>query len=405
MELNLLYYIGIILLTGLVFGKLVTYLKLPHVTGYLIGGIIIGPSLLNIVPHEAASSFGIITEAALGFIAFSIGSEFEINQLKKTGFGVVIITVLEALFAVACVDLAMIFLFKKSIQFSLILGAIAAATAPAATVMVIRQYKAKGPLVDTLLQVVAMDDAVGIIAFSISLALSQAMTGSNSTSLLKQAVLTPAVEILGAAILGLVSGIVLSFFAKKASGEDQLLAMIVATILFTVGVALRFKFSTLIACMILGATVVNLLHSKRIFSTADRFTSPIFIAFFTIAGVDLNLGIVKSVGLIGIGYVLFRVVGKLLGAFTGARLAHSPEPVQKYLGFALIPQAGVAIGLSMVAERALPGEMGLAIKTIILGATVIYELFGPVIAKMAISKAGEIKEENVLGAVQMSEGA
>lgn len=387
---NLLCYVAIILFAGLIFGKVVSYFKLPYVTGYLIGGIIIGPSVLNLIPDGAASNFGIVTEAALGFIAFSIGSEFKLTQIKKNGIGIMIITVLEALLAIACVDLAMIFIFKKPVGFSIILGAIAAATAPAATVMVIRQYKAKGPLVDTLLQVVAMDDAVGIIAFSISLAIAQALSGGGKGTFLANAILAPSKEILGAVVLGIICGTALSYFSKRASGEEQLLSITLGTILFTVGIAIRFEFSSLIACMMVGATVVNLINSKRTFNLLDKFTPPIFLAFFTIAGVDLNFGVIKSVGFIGIGYVLFRVVGKLIGAYTGAKLTHAPQTVQKYLGFALIPQAGVAIGLSMVAERVMPGETGLAIKTIILGATVIYELVGPVIAKMAMTKAGEI---------------
>lgn len=386
---NLLYYIAIILFAGLVFGKIASYFKLPYVTGYLIGGIIIGPSVLKLIPIEAVSSFEIITETALGFIAFSIGSEFKLTQIKRNGIGVVIITVLEALVAIAFVDLVMIFIFKKSVQFSIMLGAIAAATAPAATVMVIRQYKAKGPLVNTLLQVVAMDDAVGIVAFSISLAIAQILSGGGKGTLVN-AIIYPFKEILGAVVLGAVCGEVFFYFSKKASGEEQLLSMILGTILFTVGISIRFGFSSLIACMILGATVVNLLNNKRTFNLIDKFTPSIFVAFFTIAGVDLNLGVIKSVGLIGIGYIIFRVVGKFIGAYAGAKLTHAPEAVQKYLGFALVPQAGVAIGLSMVVERVLPGDIGLTIKTIILGATVIYELIGPVIAKIAITKAGEI---------------
>lgn len=390
MSFNLLYYVAIILFSGLFFGKIVSKFKLPYVTGYLIGGILIGPSVLKFVPHTAISSLNLITKAALGFIAFSIGSEFSLNQVKKSGFGVIIITILEALFAVFLVDLAMIFIFKQSVQFSIVLGAIAAATAPAATVMVIRQYKAKGPLVDTLLQVVAMDDAVAIIAFSVSLAIAQSMNGA-SGSFLKKALLTPSIEIFGAAILGIIAGFFLTFLCKKASGEDQLLVITISTIFLVLGVSEYFNFSSLIACMMLGATLVNITTNKKPFTLADRFTPPIFIAFFTIAGLDLNLSVISSIGIIGIGYVVFRVIGKLLGAYTGAKIANSPEKVQKYLGLALVPQAGVAIGLSMIAESALGNNMGLKLKTIILGATVIYELFGPVLAKIALTKAGEIQ--------------
>ena len=268
---NLLYYIAIILFAGLVFGKIASYFKLPYVTGYLIGGIIIGPSVLKLIPIEAVSSFEIITETALGFIAFSIGSEFKLTQIKRNGIGVVIITVLEALVAIAFVDLVMIFIFKKSVQFSIMLGAIAAATAPAATVMVIRQYKAKGPLVNTLLQVVAMDDAVGIVAFSISLAIAQILSGGGKGTLVN-AIIYPFKEILGAVVLGAVCGEVFFYFSKKASGEEQLLSMILGTILFTVGISIRFGFSSLIACMILGATLFN--YSCRTISYSCRNIGP-----------------------------------------------------------------------------------------------------------------------------------
>ncbi|SHI91707.1 transporter, CPA2 family [Clostridium amylolyticum] len=390
MSFNLLYYVAIILFSGLFFGKIVSKFKLPYVTGYLIGGILIGPSVLKLVPHTAISSLSIITKSALGFIAFSIGSEFSLNQVKKSGFGVIIITILEALFAVILVDLAMIFIFKQSVQFSIVLGAIAAATAPAATVMVIRQYKAKGPLVNTLLQVVAMDDAVAIIAFSVSLAIAQSMNGS-SGSFFKEAILAPSIEIFGAAILGIAAGFVLALLSKKASGEDQLLVITIGTIFLVLGLSEYFNLSSLIACMMLGATLVNITTNKKPFNLADRFTPPLFIAFFTIAGLDLNLSVMTSIGIIGIGYVVFRVIGKLLGAYVGAKIANSPGNVQKYLGLALIPQAGVAIGLSMIAETALGNNVGLKLKTIILAATVIYELFGPVLAKIALTKAGEIK--------------
>ncbi|WP_052447526.1 cation:proton antiporter [Clostridium polynesiense] len=389
MLINSLFYLAVILLTGLLFGKLLNKFKLPYVTGYIIGGIIIGPSLLNVVPGEMIKSFSIITKAALGFIAFNIGSEFSIPQIKKSGFGVIIITILEALFAVFLVDFAMIFIFNQPVQFSILLGAIAAATAPAATVMVIRQYKAKGPLVNTLLQVVAMDDAVAIIAFSISLAIAQSMNGA-SGSFFTQAVIKPGIEIFGAALLGIICGFLLALLSKKASGEDQLLVITISIILLALGISEYFNFSSLISCMMIGATLVNITVNKKPFTLTDRFTPPLFVAFFTLAGLDLDLSIIASVGLIGIGYVVFRAAGKLLGSFLGAKIANSPKAVQKYLGLALIPQAGVALGLSMIAENSLENGAGTALKTIILSATVIYELIGPVLAKIALSKAGEI---------------
>lgn len=388
--MNTLYYLAVILLSGLIMARLVSMIKLPNVTGYLIAGLIVGPSILNLVPHDAMPKFAIISEAALGFIAYSIGSEFNFQNLKSVGKGVVLITVFEAVGAVLAVDLAMIFIFKQPLQFSLVLGAIAAATAPAATIMVVRQYKAKGPLVNTLLPIVAMDDAVGIILFGVSMAVAKSISNSGSHLSIGQAILAPSFEILTAAAVGLALGFVLSLVSKRSKGEDELLTITIAAIFIGIGISKMLNVSALLICMMIGATVANTApNSQRVLSIIDRVTPPIFVAFFTIAGADLNLGILKDVGMIGVGYILIRVIGKLIGASTGAALAGSPKVVQRYLGFALIPQAGVAIGLSLIAETVLP-EFGAIIRTIILSATVIYELVGPVVTKIAITKAGEI---------------
>lgn len=385
-----LFYMGIIIIAGLIMAKVISYLKLPNVTGYLVGGLIIGPSILGLIPHDVVSSFSIISEAALGFIAYGIGSEFNYKNLKAVGKGVIIITVFEALGAVLAVDLAMIFIFRQSVEFSIVLGAIAAATAPAATMMVVRQYKAKGPLVNTLLPIVAMDDAVGIILFGVSMAIAKSITSGKGSLSIGRAILCPSLEIIIALLLGLAIGIVVSFIGYKASGEDQLLCIVIAVVFIASGIANYLNVSSLLVCMMVGATVANLApNSTRILSITDRFTPPLFIAFFTIAGADLNLSILKDVGVIGFGYIIVRVIGKIIGASTGAVVAKSPDVVKKYLGITLIPQAGVAIGLSLIAQTVLP-DCGDAIRTIILSATVIYELIGPVVTKIAIKKAGEI---------------
>lgn len=388
----MLFYIAVILFAGMIMAKVVSKFKLPNVTGYLIAGLIIGPSILGIIPKESADKLSIVSEAALSFIAYSIGSEFNIQNLKKIGKGIITITVFEALGAIVLVDLSMIFIFKQPVPFSIELGAIAAATAPAATMMVVRQYKAKGPVVNTLLPVVAIDDAVGIIAFGISTTVAKAILDNSSNVSVAKIILIPLLEIVLALLIGFLMGILLVYISKKAKGEDQLLSMVIAVLFATAGIAIRFDLSSLLACMMVGATLTNLdPNNKRAFSTVEKFTPPVLISFFTIAGVQLNLSILKEVGILGVGYVIIRVIGKLVGSYVGAKISNAPETVQKYLGFTLIPQAGVAIGLSLIAQSIMPPEYGEAIRTIVLSATVIYELVGPVATKTALMKAGEIK--------------
>lgn len=390
--MHMLFYIAVILFAGMGTAKILSKFKLPNVTGYLIAGLIIGPSLLGIIPKEASDKLSIISEAALSFIAYSIGSEFNIENLKRVGKGVILITVLEALTAVFLVDIVMIFVLGQTVAFSLVLGAIAAATAPAATLMVVRQYKAKGPVVDTLLPVVAMDDAVGIMAFGVSTTIAQTLVKNSGSISIAKIILIPLLEIVAALAIGFGMGILLTYLSKKVKGEDGLLSIVIAILFATAGIAIRFNLSSLLACMMVGATLTNLdPNNKRAFTTVERFTPPVLISFFTIAGVQLDLSILKEVGLLGIVYVVVRVIGKMLGAYLGAKISDFPDTVQKYLGFTLIPQAGVAIGLSMIAQNTLPSPYGAQVRTIVLAGTVIYELIGPMITKTALIKAGEIK--------------
>lgn len=393
--MNTLFYVSVILLCGMLMGKLVSYIKLPEVTGYLIAGVIIGPSLLGIIPHDIASNLDIISEAALGFIAYTIGSQFDINHIKKIGKGVLLITLLEASCATIFIDLAMIFIFKQTIPFSIVLGAIAAATAPAATLMVVRQYKAKGPLVDTLLPVVAMDDAVCIMIFGISSTIATTLLSNSNTSI-AMAFIKPIIEIVLALIVGVVLGVIFSFISKKLKSEEKLLSLTVGFIFLSIGICSKFNLSPLLCCMGIGATIVNIApNTTRIFSVVDKFTPPIFIAFFTIAGVELNISILQKVGVLGIAYIFIRALGKMFGAGIGAKLSNAPSTVQKYLGMTLVPQAGVAIGLAIIGENILPSPLGTEIRTIILAATVVYELVGPLLTKIALFKAGEAQASSI----------
>lgn len=382
------YYLAVILIFGLLMGKVVSYLKLPRVTGYLIAGVLIGPFVLKLVPHEAIESLTIISEAALGFIAYNIGSSLNYNKLKNIGKGVIIIALIEALMATFIVTLAMKFIFAQTWEFSLAIGAIASATAPAATIMVLKQYRAKGPLVDTLIPVVAIDDAIAVIAFGISIAVAQIISnGSDGVSIM--AFLEPFIEIFFSVVLGCAVGFALTYLNKLSKQKENAMNLVIAAIFLVIGLADLLNLSNLLACMALGATVSNLVLSKsKLLSAIDNITSPIFIMFFTISGLELDLSVLLTVGVIGIGYVVFRVIGKVLGAYIGAQIANSEPVVKKYLGLTLVPQAGVAIGLTMIVQDALP-SCGESIRAIILAGTVIYELIGPLCTKIAIFKAGE----------------
>lgn len=364
-------------------------LKLPSVTGYLLVGILIGPYVLNLVPAEAAEGLGIVSEMALGFIAFSIGAEFKLDYLKKMGKAPIVIAIFESLTAVVLVDLVLI-LSGQSVPFSLCLGAIAAATAPAATLMVVRQYQAKGPVTQTLLPVVAIDDATALMFFGISVAVAKSITANGDMNLLAT-LADPLIEIVGALIFGAVLGFGLSLMMKWFHSQGNRLSIAIGMVFLCVGIADMLGLSSLLSCMAMSAVFVNLSNvSDKVFSTVDQMTPPLFMLFFLLSGVDLNLRIIPTVGIVGIIYVIFRVIGKMLGTGIGAKISRAEPVVQKYLGLTLIPQAGVAIGLSSVAMSVVP-EHGPEIRAIILCATVIYEITGPVITKLALTKAGEIR--------------
>ncbi len=399
--MHILFYVGVILLVGLVSGRVVSKFKLPEVTGYLLGGVLIGGSFLKIIPHDIVGQLSIISEVALGFIAFSIGSELKISHIKKVGKGIVIITLCEALGAVILVTLAMLTIGGKDLSFSIVIGAIAAATAPAATLMVIRQYKAKGPVVNTLLPIVAMDDAVGIIVFGVSITVAKGLSSIGGEITLYNMLLEPIMEIVLAVVIGIGIGIILAFLSKSAKGGDRLLSLTIGVVFISVGISSHFNVSPLLLCMAIGTTVSNIMpNSKRTLEVVDKFTPPIFIAFFTFAGAELDLSVLLTVGVAGAIYIVVRVIGKVLGAGIGARIAKSPKTVQQYLGLTLVPQAGVAIGLAMAAQEALPTH-GMEIRAIILGATVVYELVGPLLTKIALTKAGEVDKNVTNNAVSV----
>lgn len=389
--MEVFYYLAIVLLSGLVFGKLVHFIKLPNVTGYLIGGLLVGPSFLNLITTGGVESLGFISSVALGFIAFSIGSEFKASYFKRVGLTPIIIAIFESVMAVVFVTGALI-LFGFDPALSIMLGAIAAATAPAATIMVIKQYKAKGPVTETLLSVVALDDAVALICFGIAAAIAQMIENPGSANLLVT-IADPIIEILMSLGVGAVLGLLFVLPLRFFKDEDSRQTLIYAFVLLALFIAKKGGFSDLLTCMMMGAIFANLSNqSDRVLAICDRITPPIFVAFFVLSGADLNISILPKIGLIGAIYVIVRVIGKVFGAWFGAKISKADEKIQKYLGFALTPQAGVAIGLTVVAKTIVP-QYAEQIRAVILCATLIYELVGPSISKWALKQSGEIKAE------------
>lgn len=385
--MSILWYIALMLFGGLLFGRLAKLVKLPNVTGYLIAGLILGPFVLRLLPSGIVGEMGVIADVALGFIAFSVGSEFKLSYIKRVGMMPIVIACLEALGATVLVTGSML-VFGQPPAFSIMMGAIAAATAPAATIMVIRQYKAKGPMTETLLTVVALDDAAALMLFGIASAIAQQMTSGGGNVL--ASILQPFYEIFGSLILGAVLGAVFTFPLRFFKKQGNRLCIIIAMVFLAVSLATLLELSSLLVCMAMGCLFVNLSsQSEHVISITDNFTPPILMLFFVLSGAQLDITVLPAIGLVGILYVVTRVIGKLFGAFVGAKIMKAPAVVSKYLGFALIPQAGVAIGLSLLAGGIVP-EYAQQIRAIILCGTLIYEMIGPVITKISLKKAGEI---------------
>ena len=394
-SLNTLLQLGLMILFGIFMGRMAKHIKLPNVTGYLLAGLLLGPYFFpalgithTVLTEEFVNEISVISEVALGFIAFSIGNEFKFSYFKKVGVTPVVIASLESLFAVVFVVAALV-ATGHALPFSLVLGSIAAATAPAATIMVINQYKAKGPVTQTLLSVVAIDDATALLLFSIAVAVAKSLEGGSTNMLLS--VLQPVGQILAALLVGFVLGfamlVPMRFFHKRGNR----LGLIVGFLFTAIGLADLLGLSSLMLCMGFGATVANLSsEASQIMDIADSITAPIFILFFVASGAGLQIGILGQVGAIGAIYILLRVCGKMFGAWLGGRICHADAKVCKYLGPCLIPQAGVAIGLTLVAGKVVPDYAG-QIRAVVLAGTLVYELFGPGITKFSLTKAGEIK--------------
>lgn len=388
MENRIIIETAIMLLSGLLFGRLAKFLKFPNVTGYLIAGLILGPSLLNLIPTSMVNGFGVISDIALAFIAFSIGCEFNLTYYRKVGIAPIVIAICEAFGAIIIVT-GILLACGFDTKLSIMLGAIAAATAPAQTIMVINQYKAKGSLTSLLLSVVAIDDAVALIGFGFATTIVKMMSSNMHTNILLS-ILSPIIEIVTSVIIGFCMSLLMKLifrWFKKTSNRE---CIIIAVVLFTYWIAEFFHGSALLACMALGAVLVNIYsETESVIKIVDYFTPAIFMIFFVISGAGFEISALPSIGIIGILYVVLRVVGKVLGAWFGGKVTKQEEKICKYLGPTLMPQAGVALGLIVVAGKMVP-DYAAQIRVIILCSTFIYSIVGPIAAKYALEKSGEI---------------
>ena len=400
-----------LIIFGVIGGFIVDKFKFPKVTGYIVVGLIVGPSVLGVFNHQMVENFTIIRQVAIGFIGYTIGLELRLSKLKKTGKQVTIITVVQAVTTALFVTIAMlVFIQDKENKwtYALILGAIATATAPGPIIAVVKNNKAKGPVTNILLPLVAMDDAIGIMFFAIMLSVGTTLLNLSGEILSVAEILwEPAREIGVSIIAGAIIGFSLSYVLKrlrnKDSSNDIYLLVIIGSLLLGIGFGLAVHASAILLPMTIGVVITNTISDEfehKITRLSDLFSAPILLAFFMIAGMELNLAVLRVIGIIGIVYVIVRVIGKVTGAYVSAKLVKAPPTVVKYLGWTLIPQAGVAIDMALTADlrfQALAaehgawiGDIGSTIMTIVLAATLVYEVFGLIIVKKALLKAGEI---------------
>ncbi len=428
--MDILLCLSISLLAGLMLSRLVKVLNLPAVTAYLVAGILVGPYVLGQIPIDGIGftatkteggftstylhSFSILCDVALGFIAFAIGNEFRLSQLKKIGKQAAIIGVLQAVITTIVVDIALIALHfiipeKFPLEAAIILGAIASATAPAATLMVVKQYKAKGPVTDILLPVVALDDAVGLLLFAMSFGIAKALTAGSVG--IVSILVEPLLEIILSIGLGAAMGYLFSFCERFFHSRSKRLAVSVGFVLLTIALSqLKFTvggvhigFSSLLVCMMLGTIFCNVCDfSEELMDRVERWTAPLFVVFFVTSGAELDLSVFTSgwIVLIGVVFILFRSAGKYGGAYVSARLSKCDDNIVKYLGITLLPQAGVALGMANMVKSSVefastPTGLLAAeiVVSIALFAVLIYEIVGPALTKMALLKAGDINPE------------
>ena len=389
---SIIISVAFMLLFGFAMTRITKLLKLPNVTAYILAGILIGPYCLGLIPQHIIDGMDFLSDIALAFIAFSTGEFFRFSTLKKSGAKVMVITVCEALLASVVVFIVTFFVLRLDLAFSIVLAALASATAPASTVMTIRQTGAKGDFVDTLLQVVALDDIVGLVAYSIAISVAvSSKTGAGAFHVWD--IIRPLLINIGVFALGGVFGFLMKLMMPKKRSTDNRLIISIALLFSFCGICTLLDISPLLGCMSMGTVYINITDDDKLFKQLNYFSPPLLLLFFVRSGLNFKLDVLVnssgSIGttpliVIGILYFFFRIVGKYAGAFLGCLAVGKPKETRNYLGLALIPQAGVAIGLAAPGARTLGGDDGVALNTIILASSVLYELIGPACAKLAL---------------------
>ena len=394
-----IFPIAVMLLGGFLMTRLTKLLRLPNVTAYILTGILIGPFCLDLIPADIVEGTEFLADIALAFIAFSTGEFFRLSKLKKGTGQVLVITLMESLLASLLVFILTRYLLHLDFSFSVVLAALASATAPASTMMTIRQMKARGEFVDTLLKVIAFDDIVALLAYSIAISLSSSSAAGGMSFL--GDILIPLTKNLGVLVLGGLFGLLMKLLIRKKRSTDNRLIIAVALIFGFCGICAAASVSPLLGCMSMGTVYINISDDEKLFRQLNYFSPPILLLFFVRAGVSFDLdSLVHCTGLIGgmplavigVSYFAVRMLGKYAGAYLGCRWTHQTKAMRDNFGLALIPQAGVAIGLAALGARALGGAMGEALETVILASSVLYELIGPVCAKLALYRAGAYPE-------------
>lgn len=390
---GVLLVLSVILFAGFIMTRLTNTLNLPKVSGYIMAGILIGPCGLDMIPADMIGHMGFVNDLALAFIAFGVGKFFKKEVIMRTGSKILIITVFEALTAGILVTLFTKIIFGLDFEFALILGAIATATAPASTMMTINQYKAKGEFVDTLLQIVALDDVVCLLAFSVVSAIAGG--GSEGGQVSIKEIMTPVMYNILALAFGVFCGYFLSRLLIPARSRDNRLILAIAMLAGIAGICASLDISPLLACMVFGAVYINLTRDKKLYRQINNFTPPVMSIFFIVSGMNLDITALSAVGAIGVCYFLVRIVGKYLGTYVSCMITKTSREIRNYMGLALVPQAGVAIGLAFLGERLLPDERGKLLLTIILSSSVLYEMVGPLCAKLSLIFSGCITVDKV----------
>jgi len=392
-----LFYLSITLLAGFVFGKLAELAKVPEITGYIIAGVFLGPSILNVLNVEALTSFDVITNFVLGIIAYQIGTELWMPKVRKSGKSIVTITSVQAI-ATALIVFGVIYLIDGRLWLALTLSAIATATAPAPIMVIVKKLRAKGPVTNTVIPVVGIDDMFGVIIFGLFTAIAVATIGNEALSI-HNAVIEPIVEVLLSVGVGSGFGLLLGFisrlFIHRLPKKEKYIAYLVfslSSVLLAVFIAHTYHLSMILTPMMIGMVFTNLVKKEPFEiqgAALSNFSGPLIIIFFTLAGAQLSLSVLKSAGLIALLYIVLRTIGKIGGAYLGATMAKSPKVVRNATGFCLLPQGGVEIGMLVAVSSIFPSGEAIFIKTIVLAGILFFEIVGPIIFKVTLERVGE----------------